>query len=275
MPTKQTIHPGIQPVARFGPADDRRWKPRQVRSNKPRPLRHAAALSLAQMAFSMSQSCQNELLHREATKQYRAKQVVFYKGDAATHLFVVVSGKLKVSAPSDDGKEIIFGIVGLGDLVGEMSMVEGAEHTATVTALERTELVALNRSEFVALLETSPGIAIKLLTMLCEKLRWAREFAEDISFLTLAERLAKRLSYLARHYGEITGQGIRIVLHLYQQELANLVGTSRESINKQLREWTEQGWVVMDNGYLTITNIRELESLAEERSGVQGLSIMN
>ncbi len=124
-------------------------------------------------------------------KRVPAKEILFYKGDPAGQLFVILSGKVKVSAPSEDGKEIIFGIFGPGELVGEMGVLEDADHTATVTALESTELAILERRDFFLLLEQSPAIAIRLLTILCERLRRTSEIVEDISFLPLPIRLAK------------------------------------------------------------------------------------
>lgn len=196
-----------------------------------------------------------------------AKGIIFYKGDQAKQLFVLLSGKVKVSAPSEDGKEIIFGIFGPGELIGEMGVLEEADHTATVTALEATELAVLERRDFFLLLEQSPSIAIRLLTILCERLRRTSEIAEDISFLPLPVRLAKKLSSLARTYGKKTPNGTRIEIHLYQQELANMVGTSRESINKQLAIWQQDGIASMDHGYLVVHKYEHLLALAGYQEG--------
>ncbi len=210
-------------------------------------------------------------------KQASTKEVIFYKGDPATHLYMVVSGKVKVSAPSEDGKEITFGILGPGELVGEMGVIDGADHTATVTALEPTELAVLNQRDFLSLLENCPSVALKLLKILCERLRRTSEMAEDISFLPLPVRLAKRLYALAQNYGDRTPSGIQIGLHLCQQDLANLVSTSRESINKQLAIWQAEGLVGMSRGHLTVYNIAELASLAgiEEHTHSHRLAMVN
>ncbi len=199
---------------------------------------------------------------RAVPKLIPAKSVLFFKGDPATHLYVVLNGRVKVSAPSDDGKEITFAILGPGELVGEMGVLEHREHTATVTAMEPTEVAGFNRQDFVALVSQSPALALKLMALLCDRLRVANEMAEDISFLTLPVRLSKKLVALAQAFGQETPKGTRIGIQLCQQELANMVGTSRESINKQLSTWHAEGLVTQDRGYLTIHRIEELALLS-------------
>ncbi len=202
---------------------------------------------------------------RAGRKHVPAKSVILYKGDPADHLFVVLSGTVKVSAPSEDGKEITFGILGSGELFGEIGMLDDAEHTATVTALESTEVAVLDRQDVLRWVETSPAMALKLLAILCLRLRQTREIAEDLSFLTLPVRLAKKLKALAEAYGELTSKGVRIGLPLCQQELANLVGTTRESINKQLAVWQAEGIVTTEHGCLTIRRLTDLAALAGQR----------
>ena len=211
---------------------------------------------------SSSTLVRNQPTPRFEYRQVSAKEIIFYKGDPANQLFMLISGKVKVSAPSEDGKEIIFGIFGPGELIGEMGVLEEADHTATVTALEPTELAVLERREFFLLLEQTPAIAIRLLTILCERLRRTSEIAEDISFLPLPVRLAKKIYSLAQTYGKKTPKGTRIEIHLYQQELANMVGTSRESINKQLANWQQEGIASMDRGYMVIHKFGHLLDLA-------------
>ena len=199
---------------------------------------------------------------RRGRKYVPAKEVIVYKGDPAGQLFVIISGKVKVSAPSEDGKEVIFGILGPGELFGEMGILDGGEHQATVTALVSTELAVLDRQDVRRCLGAFPAMALKLLTILCRRLRQTSEIAEDLSFHTLPVRLAKKLSALAEAYGEPTSKGVRICLPLCQQELANLVGTTRESINKQLAVWQADGIITTEQGCLTIRRLTGLAALA-------------
>ena len=203
----------------------------------------------------------------EGSKRVAAKDVIFSKGDPATQLVVVVSGKVKVSASSEDGKEITFGILGPGELFGEMALLDGADQIATVTALEPTELAVLERRDFLPVLKTCPAVALELLAILCRRLRQANEVIEDVSFLTLPLRLGKQLYGLANAYGQLTSQGIKIGVHLSQQELANLVGTTRESVNKQLAVWQAEGSVLIENGYLTIRQPAHLAASIRQQVG--------
>lgn len=189
---------------------------------------------------------------RVRVRKVPAREMIFYKGDPATEVFVLRSGKVKVSVPREEGREIIIDILGPGQVFGEMAALEGTEHQATVTALETTELEVMDRQEFVTLLEKCPETATKLLMILCTRLRRANELAQEISFLPLSMRLAKKLWKLAKAYGVQTPRGIRINVQLYQQELGSLVGTSRESINKQLSLWQAEGLISMEQGFLVI-----------------------
>ena len=189
------------------------------------------------------------------TKHVGTKEWIFGKGDPATQLFFILDGRVKVSSSSEDGKEIIFAILGPGELFGEVALLEGMEHSASVITLEPTDLLAFDRQDFLALVQEQPPFALSLLTTVCSRLRGASELAEDISFLPLPVRLAKRLIALAHSYGIASSRGRRIGLHLCQQELANMVSTTRESVNKQLALWHEEGLISTRKGYLTITHL--------------------
>jgi CRP-like cAMP-binding protein len=195
------------------------------------------------------------LSRRGRARHVGAKELIFSKGDPATQLFFILDGRVKVSASSEDGKEIIFSILGAGELFGEVALVEGTEHSASVITLEPTDLLAFDRRDFLALIQEQPAFALSLLTTVCSRLRGASELAEDISFLPLPARLAKRLIALAQSYGIASSRGIRIGLHLCQQELANMVSTTRESVNKQLALWQAEGLISMRKGYLTIKHV--------------------
>jgi CRP-like cAMP-binding protein len=189
------------------------------------------------------------------TKHIGVKELIISKGDTATEVFFIVDGRVKVSASSEEGKEIIFAILGPGELFGEIALVEGTEHSASVIAIEPTEILMFERRDFLALLHKQPALALSLLTTVCSRLRGASELAEDISFLPLAARLAKRLIALAHSYGIASDRGVRIALHLCQQELANMVSTTRESVNKQLALWQTEGLISTRKGYLTIKDV--------------------
>jgi CRP-like cAMP-binding protein len=132
-----------------------------------------------------------------------------------------------------------------------------------VSAIEDCRLLAIDRRDFLSFLRTNPEVSVKLLSVLAMRLKRVSELVEDTLFLNLPLRLAKKLLSLSHAYGDEVAEGIRIDLRLSQEEWGDLVGTTRESINKQMRKWTEAGIVRIDDGYVVILNPVELEKLAE------------
>jgi len=197
-------------------------------------------------------------------KQLARHQELFHKGDEGADIFVVLEGKLKALATSIQGEEIVFNILGRGDVFGEIALFAGTPRTATVIAIEACELLAVHRRELFALLAAHPKSALSLLRVLAARLTRLSERVEDTHFLSLTSRLAKKLSALAADYGEQTAAGVRVDLKLSQEEWGNLVGVTRESINKQIRTWTTQGILSADRGYIVIHHPDELEKIAGE-----------
>lgn len=195
-------------------------------------------------------------------REVAAKEVVFHKGDSGDQMFALIEGTLRISTVSDEGKEVIFGFIEAGGTFGEISLLDGSERTATVTAVTKCRLLVIYRRDFIPFLRAEPDVAINLLEMLSRQLRMTDEMYEDSLFLSMEARLAKRLLALASQYGTETGRGVRIGLKLSQSELGNLVGTSRESVNKQMRAWELDGLVTIDQGYVVISDSDRVEEIA-------------
>lgn len=202
------------------------------------------------------------LVGATSSKRLAAREELFHKGDPAAQVYVVASGRLKVVTTSADGDEVLFAILDEGEVVGELPMLTGGRRTASVVALEPSELLALARRDFLRFLREQPECAIELMVVLAERLVRISEFAEDALFLSLPARLAKKLLHLAERYGAEDADGTRIDLRLSQGELADLVGTTRESVNKQIRAWSEQGVVRMARGEVMILDRERLERFA-------------
>ena len=195
-------------------------------------------------------------------KQLKAKETLFHKGEIAVSLFGVMSGRLKASAAGADGKEVVFGLMDPGEVIGEIALLDSEPRSATVVAMEKSELLCLDRRDFLPFVEKHPSVAVELAAVLASRLRKLSEVMEDTLFLTLPTRLAKKILALADNYGRETENGVVIELKLPQHELGELIGTSRESINKQLRAWVGEGLVQVDRGYITVCNQEGLEQLA-------------
>lgn len=199
------------------------------------------------------------------TKRFARKQIIIQKGDRGCFVYAILSGTVKVTVPSLEGKEITFAHLRSGEFFGEMAIVEGGAHTATVTTIEPTVLQLIDGRDFLRAISTNPRATLSLMAILCARLRRTTELAEDLSFLALPVRLAKTLLGLVDSYGVPASNGTLIGFHLCQQELANLVVTSRESVNKQLRKWEEEGVLSLKAGSVTIFRLSALQMLVPHR----------
>lgn len=203
------------------------------------------------------------LLQATHSRPLCAREELFHKGDPGSQVFVILSGRLKVVATSSGGDDVVFGLMDPGEVFGELSLLlEGGTRTATVTALDDCELLALDRRDFLPFLRAHPEAAVRLLETLAERVRRVSELVEDTQFLNLPARLAKKLVALAGAYGREGEEGLVIDLPVSQEELGDMVGTTRESINKLVRSWAQRGLVTMKQGRITIHRRREIEVLA-------------
>ncbi|HRK95041.1 MAG TPA: Crp/Fnr family transcriptional regulator [Rhodospirillales bacterium] len=200
------------------------------------------------------------------TRWYQAGQPVFMKGDPGTAMMAVLSGRIRICAYSADGREVVLNVINPGEVFGEIALIDGGERTADAFAMEATELLCLSRRDFLPYLERNPEVCIKLLTIICQRLRSTSEQLEDLNFLDLRCRLAKRLLYLAAVHGEPTAKGIHIGVRLPQHLLASMIGTSREAVNKQLRDWEAKGFIDVRRGSVTILDRNSLEAVVTDTS---------
>lgn len=180
------------------------------------------------------------------------KKTVFFKGDTGNSMYAVIEGRLKVHNVSSDGREIILGFLEAGSVFGEIALMDGKPRTATVVAVENCELLVVDRPSFLHFLEGQPKVALKLMIAMCDRLRATDELLENIVFMNLPARLIRILKMLSEKYGKPVGNGVELGIKLSQQELANLIGASRESVNKQLRVWEDEGLLMVLEGRMIL-----------------------
>ena len=193
------------------------------------------------------------------TKKINAGTTIFERGDPGTGLFAVCAGTVKISNHSADGKDAVFNLIKAGEIFGEIALLDGKPRTAEAVALSDCEVMVIDRRDFVPLVKSQPDMALKLIEVLCARLRRTSEQVEDVLFLDLPTRLAKTLMWLARRSGA-TAQGLKIAIT--QREIGQIIGMSRESTNKQLREWEERKWLRLERGGIVILAPGQLADLA-------------
>jgi len=181
------------------------------------------------------------------------------KGDPGSSLFVICRGTVKISVPSADGHDAVFNLIGKGDVFGEIALLDGRPRTADVVAITDCELFVIERRDFLPLVREEPEIALKMIEILCAKLRRTTEQAENLMFLHLPGRLAKALLRLSDGDGRSCERKVAVT----QKDLGNIIGMSRESTNRQLRIWEEQEWVRLERGWIVILSPKALERIAE------------
>lgn len=188
--------------------------------------------------------------------------VLFHEGDPGDRLFVIRSGKIKLGRRSSDGRENLLSIQGPGEMFGELSLFDPGPRTATATVVADAELVELAHTDLVAWLELHPKVAKHLLKALAHRLRRTNEALADLVFSDVPGRVAKALLDLATRFGEPTDEGVRVAHDLTQEELAQLVGASRETVNKALADFAARGWVRREGRAVVLLDADRLERRA-------------
>jgi CRP-like cAMP-binding protein len=226
----------------------------------PRPL----VASLARIPFFSGLG--EDALERVATgtrmRRFRRGEVIFHAGDPGDGLFILVSGEVKISLPSETGDEAIIATLHAGDVFGELALLDGAPRSATATALIATEAIVLPRDRFHDLIATEPAVRDALLASLAAELRRLTTHVEELHFLDMTGRLAARLVRLAEEASAAGSAGaspasgaIRLRATLTQAELASMVGCTRQSVNKLLGQFADDGLVRLDREGMTVTDL--------------------
>lgn len=203
------------------------------------------------------------ILKSGSTRIVRARSVLFHEGDPGGSMVVILSGKVKVSAFSAAGKECVLSFVGPGEVLGEITLLDGGARTATCTAMEDTRVFALARKDFLPILQHNPVAAMHIIELLCERLRNTSRLVEDTAFLAAGPRLARALLRLVAAHG-VKEDGVwRIDMKLPQSTLGAYVGLMRESVNRQLRAWQEDGVINSTDEGISVLRREVLEEIAE------------
>jgi CRP-like cAMP-binding protein len=176
-------------------------------------------------------------------------------------MVVIVSGRVRISLVSEDGREVTLTMLGPGEVLGEMTLLDGGECSADATAQEDCVLLTIERTQFLRLLRSNSDLCLHLLAVLFQRLRRANAALEDMALLDLPTRLGRLLLRLSGDYGVTGPRGTRIEVKLSQKDLSSLAGASREKVNRQLRQWEDEGIIGKDGGRLLIMKPQALAPL--------------
>ncbi|MDD5581904.1 MAG: Crp/Fnr family transcriptional regulator [Candidatus Marinimicrobia bacterium] len=195
-----------------------------------------------------------QLIH---VKTYEKNKVILLEEDLGDTLFIISKGSVKISRINEDGKEVILSILSDGEFFGEMSILDGESRSANVVALEPSEVFMLKRSDFLDMLEKYPKISIHLLEELARRLRRSDQQIESLSLSDAEHRVANTLIRLAEDLGVHFKGSVTIEEIPLQQDIANMAGTSRETVSRMLKMLENKGLITRDGRKLIINNYLE------------------
>jgi CRP-like cAMP-binding protein len=215
-----------------------------------RPIDKQAILGAHPLFRGLAPSMIERLASFAIVQTVKAGTVLFSKGDRGSSLYAVCSGTVRISTPSEQGKDAVFNLMFPGDIFGEIALLDGGERTADAVTVEDCQFMILERRDLLPLMREHPDVAFKMIEVLCSRLRRTSEQVEDVIFLGLPARLAKALLRLQA--------GSSPKIRITQREISQMIGMSRESTNKQLREWEDHRWIKLERGGLVILSAKAL-----------------
>jgi len=201
------------------------------------------------------------LLALAVRRQYPEGEILFNLGDEGDDLYVIQKGRVKVTIPSSQGEELILAILSPPEILGEISLIDRKPRSATVQAIEETEVICFRREEFLEFLRNHFDVVLQMLRIIVSRLRSADSMVADLRFLNIRYRLVKKILELGRMFG-IEEKGITTIsVRVTQRDLASMIGASREMVNKQIRLLRQQKIIDQTNGLIRILDPGRLEAI--------------
>jgi CRP/FNR family cyclic AMP-dependent transcriptional regulator len=184
--------------------------------------------------------------------------VVFHEGEPGDSLYIVLAGKIKLGRRTADGRESLIAVMGPSDQFGELSTFDPGPRTATAQAVTDARLARIPKAALRSWIATRPNIAEQLLRVLARRLRRTNNHLADLIFTDVPGRVAKQLLQLSHKFGTVEGGQLRVTHDLTQEELAQLVGASRETVNKALADFAQRGWLRLEGKSVVILDRERL-----------------
>jgi len=223
---------------------------------------HVATLGSSPLFAALDADAQAALRESMVTVRLNRGQLLFSEGDPGDRLYVVTQGKIKIGRTAGDGRENLLAVLGPGEMFGELSLFDPGPRTASATAITAASLAGLGHDDLEPWLTQRPEVASRLLAAMARRLRRTNEAMADLVFSDVPGRVAKALLDLATRFGVATEDGMRVTHDLTQEELAQLVGASRETVNKALADFASRGFLRLEGRAVLILDIERLRRRA-------------
>lgn len=228
-----------------------------------RPREQARRALADNVVFGALEPAQlDALMAYGTTRRCEGGEVIFEKGDPGDSMMVVLAGRVRIGSYLPHGREAVLNFLGPGDVLGEIAMLDGKPRSADAVAAEPTVLYVLQRRELIPFLEAHPAVTLRVVEVLCERLRRATEMVEELLCLDSGPRIAKALLRIADDHAVQRGAALALEVKLSQSELGHHVGLGRESVNRQLQAWRKLGILDDGNGRITILQPQRLLAIA-------------
>ncbi|MEP7173210.1 MAG: Crp/Fnr family transcriptional regulator [Aestuariivirga sp.] len=219
--------------------------------------RKATAVTVSRLLANIPEEIRQFLFGTSQAVYLKKSQTLFDRGDAGGTLYVVQSGRIEISLLTEVGKKMVFNQIGHGHCIGEIGMVDGFRRTASAIALEDSSLLPVSRTTFLEAARRCPQLAINMMEILCERLRWVSDSVEEYALHSLQLRLARRILVLYRNFGETDG-----AIKITQNDLADFAGATRESTNKILMQWKNDKLITLGRSKINVIELEKLERIA-------------
>lgn len=200
----------------------------------------------------------NEIQRVAEVIEYPAGKTIFERGAPGDAVYAIMSGRVDILTMWTDGREIKLNIHDAGHVIGEIGALDGKERTASAVAAADTRIVRIRRPDLLRFLDAKPGRWTRMAALLCDRIRWTSDRIEATVFLDIPRRLAHQIAVLARAYGKQTPAGIEIDTNFTQDELAQMLGVTRESVNKGLRQLTDLKAIRYHRGRISVLSLDAL-----------------
>jgi len=216
----------------------------------------------APLFAALDDEAADALMKSMTTSRLERGDVLFREGDQGNRLYVIGEGKIKLGLTSVDGRENLLAILGPGEMFGELSLFDPGPRTATATAVAETQLIELGHDDLNTFLAGRPAVASSMLAALARRLRRTNDSLADLVFTDVPGRVAKALLDLSNRFGRPAEDGILVAHDLTQEEIAQLVGASRETVNKALADFASRGWIKLEARAVVLMDVERIRGRA-------------